>query len=142
MRALRESGRNSASETQEGTRDLSFLVFLFGEDGGGGRAEFFLSYGRAVAKIVCLFFLSPSLFWGVEGGERGDTLVQYAACLVGSFLFERRGRDGGIIRFRLLWWGGCFHLSFLQVCGLFSIFFFFFFPLPGVGLKRSELGYY
>lgn len=31
------------------------------------------SYGRAVAKIVCLFF--P--FWG----GTGDTLVQYAACL-------------------------------------------------------------
>ncbi len=122
-----------------GTRDLSSLS-LFGEDGGEGERSFFILWESRCEDCVPFFFLP--LFFGGWGGGRGDTLVQYAACLVGSFLFERRGRDGGIIRFRLLWWGGCFNLSFLQVCGLFFFFFFFFFPLRRVGLERSELGYY
>ena len=48
--------------------------------GGKGGEESGISYGRAVAKIVCPF----SLFWG----DWGDTLVQYAACHVGFFPFR------------------------------------------------------
>ena len=63
---------------------ISFLLFLFfglsGSHGRGGRGgESGASYGRAIAKIVCLLL-----------SENGDTLVQYAACLPG--FFERRAR--------------------------------------------------
>ena len=111
MRARRASGRNLASETQEPY--LSFLSL------GGSWGESGNSYGRAVAKIVCLLFL------------RGDTLVQYAACLCRSFsLFFREGEGlAGIIRFRLLWWGGCF--NFFILCRYEWAFLCFVFPSCG-----------
>ena len=31
-------------------------------------------------------------------------------------------REGGTIRFRLFWWGGCFTTFFLQVSGVFVMF--------------------
>lgn len=89
-----------------------------------------VSYGRAVAKIVCtsnsfghlLQALCHGGPWGWDPREeRYDTLVQYAACLwllPFSFLFGgKRGGSQGTIRFRLLWWGWCFKFQLFYVSG-------------------------
>ena len=88
------------------------------EEGGESGA----SYGRAIAKIVCLFLL-----------ENGDTLVQYAACLSG--VFERRARWHNSIPITLV--GRV--LQYFLLAGVWT-----FSSLCSLDLRRKDLdlGYY